>query len=218
MHPLKEPSKEADHNQRSLNLICSLSINKQKYTSNKQSDYVNLGYCLWQNYTSFLQEYSSNPCIDNYLEGDMIIEMSEKRVCFYLIKQQMFLLNEEVTLGERGSGGRAKSSSSASCAPAGTDSEGRVPLYMWNLQWGFVAIANSSSSGNQSWESLATHNSTRRWVLLMMHLCEDKRKLGQYFPQSQQKFNIKNIKGTYVDLKLPAADGLIRQDLGEGDC
>lgn len=86
-------------------------------------------------------------------------------------------LNEQchyLTLGERGSGGRAKSSSSASCTPAGTVSEGRVPLYMWNLQWGLVAMAKSSRRGNQSWESLVTHNSIRRWVLLIMHLCRDK--------------------------------------------
>ncbi len=44
---------------------------------------------------------------------------------------------------------------------------------MWNLQWGLVAIAKSSSRGNQSWESLVTHSSTSRWALLMMHRCQE---------------------------------------------
>lgn len=33
-------------------------------------------------------------------------------------------------------------------------------------------MASSSSRGNQSWESLATHSSTNRCVLLMIHLCD----------------------------------------------
>lgn len=44
-------------------------------------------------------------------------------------------------------------------------------------------MANSSSRGNQSWESLATHSSTNRCVLFMIHLCgikpEFKRKKGR---------------------------------------
>lgn len=97
------------------------------------------------------------------------------------------------TLGDRGSGGRAKSSSSANCAPAGTVSEGRVPLYMWNLQWGLVAMASSSSRGNQSWESLATHNSTKRCVLLMMHLCET-RFVDRTNTEAYQPFNCMSLR------------------------
>ncbi|CAN8021662.1 unnamed protein product, partial [Ixodes persulcatus] len=76
-------------------------------------------------------------------------------------------------LGVLVSVGRANTSSSGIWEPGGTESEGRLPLYEWNLKHkrnlvaahllcGLSTIANRSSRGNQSCCSLVTHNSTRR--------------------------------------------------------